>query len=154
MPAGPEGVLVAATVLDSPPRVAVEGPADPPAAAGSEANPWYLRRDVQAEVGASHAVLRALGAYSGSLIEACSSPGYALHAVLLCWLYPATSLMMHARAQYIWQRQLHSQSRPPVTASSTPNDAVGVTTDIAMSSVQPVCIHNRHGPLPQRLTSA
>ena len=69
-------MLVAALVLDSPPRVAIEGPVDPPPpAAGPEGSSlWYLRRDVQAEVGASHAVLRALGAFSGSLVEARNLP--------------------------------------------------------------------------------
>jgi len=60
-------------VLDAPPHVTVEGPADPPPRAGSsdDQTPWYLRRDVQAEIAADHAVLRALGLYSGSLVEVC-----------------------------------------------------------------------------------
>ena len=60
-------------MLDGPPRVTVEGPADSPppprAGSGHGTPPWHLRRDVQAEVAADHAVLRALGLYSGSLIE-------------------------------------------------------------------------------------
>ena len=66
--AGSDGLLVAAAVLDAPPRVTVEGPVDPPHVS-LDGGPWYLRRDVQAEVGADHAVLRALGSYSGSLVE-------------------------------------------------------------------------------------
>jgi hypothetical protein len=74
-PAGVEGLLVAASLLDSPPRVTIEGPVDSPLPpAGPHGGPWYLRRDVQAEVGASHAVLRALGVYSGSLVEARTLP--------------------------------------------------------------------------------
>ena len=70
---GPDGLLAAAAVLDAPPHVTVEGPADPPRGAGSggDETPWYLRRDVQAEVAADHAVLRGLGVYSGSLVEVC-----------------------------------------------------------------------------------
>ena len=66
---GSNGLLLAVAVLDAPPRVAVEAPADPPLTAGPNNDPWYLRRDVQSEVGADHAVLRALGLYSGSLVE-------------------------------------------------------------------------------------
>ena len=35
-------------------------------------HPWYLRRDVQCEVAAPLAVLRRLGVYSGSFVEASS----------------------------------------------------------------------------------
>ena len=58
-------------MLDAPPHVTVVGPADPPrrARSGDDGTPWYLRRDVQAEVAADHAVLRGLGVYSGSLVE-------------------------------------------------------------------------------------
>ena len=61
-------------MLDAPPRVAVEAPAAVPSRAGvdDDDRPWYLRRDVQAEVGAGPAVLRELGLYSGSLVEVCA----------------------------------------------------------------------------------